>query len=70
MPGVDVGERHIEVTADRGQVDVEMDVEHETGNAVDKVGAWDRAGERVETGWLENPSLLVEGKLGEDGLWS
>ena len=30
----------------------------------------DRAGEGIEEGWLGNPSLLVEGRLGENGLWT
>ena len=45
---------------------VDVVVEHVAGSAVEMVKAEDITGEGFKNGWLENPSLLVEGRFGED----
>ena len=57
-------ELELECVQDNVGVKLEVDevaVEHVAG-VVETVGAKDRAG----IGWFKNPSLLVEGRLGED----
>ena len=46
----------------------EVVVEHVAGSVTEVVGAKDRAEDGFKKGWLETPSLLVEGRLREDWL--